>query len=178
MFPACKNNFLLCSLNQMTQLLFDFKMVAMNIAASLNDQSSTSSVVFGISLCEVYFIRCLQAKVDKSLYKKIRLQTYAICACSVCLLFVSFLLVHTIPRYPITQSPDTQSLIRDTPQCAKSILDYHASKIEHGLYACTVDNPLVKARGLSLRTGAQTMLYLSLVIQRREHSSLWKVFVS
>ena len=29
--------------------------------------------------------------------------------------------------------------------------------------ACTVDNPLAKARGLSLRTGAQTMLYLPLV---------------
>ena len=38
------------------------------------------------------------------------------------------------------------------------------SEIEHGLCACTVDNPLAKARGLSLRTGAQTMLYLSLVI--------------
>ena len=37
------------------------------------------------------------------------------------------------------------------------------SEIEHGLCACTVDNPLTKARGLSLRTGAQTMLYLSLV---------------
>ena len=37
------------------------------------------------------------------------------------------------------------------------------SEIEHGLCACTVDNPLAKARGLSLRTGAQTMLYLSLV---------------
>ena len=37
------------------------------------------------------------------------------------------------------------------------------SDIEHGLCACTVDNPLAKARGLSLRTGAQTMLYLSLV---------------
>ena len=36
------------------------------------------------------------------------------------------------------------------------------SEIEHGLCACTVDNPLAKARGLSLRTGAQTMLYLSL----------------
>ena len=33
-------------------------------------------------------------------------------------------------------------------------------EIEHGLCACTVDNPLAKARGLSLRTGAQTMLYL------------------
>ena len=37
------------------------------------------------------------------------------------------------------------------------------SEIEHGLCACTVDNPLAKARGLSLRTGAQTMLYLSLI---------------
>ena len=37
------------------------------------------------------------------------------------------------------------------------------NEIEHGLCACTVDNPLAKARGLSLPTGAQTMLYLSLV---------------
>ena len=35
------------------------------------------------------------------------------------------------------------------------------SEIEHGLCACTVDNPLAKARGLSIRTGVQTMLYLS-----------------
>ena len=41
---------------------------------------------------------------------------------------------------------------------------YHGtSEIEHGFCACTVDNPLAKARGLSLRTGGQTMLYLSLV---------------
>ena len=38
------------------------------------------------------------------------------------------------------------------------------SEIEHGLCACTVDNPLAKARGLSLRTGAQPMLYLPLVV--------------
>ena len=38
------------------------------------------------------------------------------------------------------------------------------SEIEHGLCACTVDNPLAKARGLSLRTGVQPMLYLPLVI--------------
>ena len=37
------------------------------------------------------------------------------------------------------------------------------SEIEHGLCACAIDNPLAKARGLSLRTGVQTMLYLSLV---------------
>ena len=36
------------------------------------------------------------------------------------------------------------------------------SEIGHGLCACTVDNPLAKARGLSLRTGAQPMLYLPL----------------
>ena len=35
------------------------------------------------------------------------------------------------------------------------------SEIEHGLCACTVDNPLAKARGLSLRTAAQTMLHFS-----------------
>ena len=39
------------------------------------------------------------------------------------------------------------------------------SEIEHGLCACTFDNPLPKARALSLRTGAQTMLYLSPVIK-------------
>ena len=39
---------------------------------------------------------------------------------------------------------------------------YHGiSEIEHGFCACTVDNPFAKARGLSLRSAAQTMLYLS-----------------
>ena len=37
------------------------------------------------------------------------------------------------------------------------------SEIEHGLCACTVDNPIAKARGSSLRTGAEPMLYLPLV---------------
>ena len=41
------------------------------------------------------------------------------------------------------------------------------SEIEHGLCACTVDNPLAKARGLSLCTGAQPMLYLPLESQKR-----------
>ena len=41
---------------------------------------------------------------------------------------------------------------------------YHvASDIELGLCSCTVDNPLAKARGLSLYSGAQTILLLSLV---------------
>ena len=35
------------------------------------------------------------------------------------------------------------------------------SETEYDLCACTVDNPLAIARGLSLRTGAQTMLFLS-----------------
>ena len=35
-------------------------------------------------------------------------------------------------------------------------------EIEHGLCVCTVDNPRAKARGLSLRTDAQTLLCLSL----------------
>ena len=48
------------------------------------------------------------------------------------------------------------------------------SEIEHGLCACTVDNPLAKARGLSLRTGAQTMLYLSLMTKVQ----LWPFFFS
>ena len=43
---------------------------------------------------------------------------------------------------------------------------YHGtSEIEHGLCACTIDNPRAKARGLSLRTGAQNMLYLSPVFR-------------
>ena len=38
---------------------------------------------------------------------------------------------------------------------------YHdTSEIEHGLCACTVDNPLAKARELSLHTGTQIMLFL------------------
>ena len=41
---------------------------------------------------------------------------------------------------------------------------YPVCKKEHGLCAYTVDNPLAKARGLSLRTCAQSMLYLSLIL--------------
>ena len=50
------------------------------------------------------------------------------------------------------------------------------SEIEHGLCACTVDNPLAKARGLSLRTGAQTMLYLPHVRLADEHLYWKKLF--
>ena len=41
---------------------------------------------------------------------------------------------------------------------------YHGTReIEQDLCACTVDNPVAKARGLSLHIGAQTILYLSLI---------------
>ena len=41
---------------------------------------------------------------------------------------------------------------------------YGTSEIKNGLSTCTVNNPLAEARGLlSLHTGTQTMLYLSLV---------------
>ena len=65
----------------------------------------------------------------------------------------------------VPQSTDTQSLARII---CNVYTGYHGtSEIEHGLCACTVDNPLAKARGLSLHTGAQTMLYLSHVGYRR-----------
>ena len=40
---------------------------------------------------------------------------------------------------------------------------YGTSEIEHGLCACTVDNSRAKTRELSLRIGAKTILFLSLV---------------
>ena len=59
----------------------------------------------------------------------------------------------TIHRYPIFSK-------RYFVMC-KVYTGYHGtSEIEHGLCACTGDNPLAKARGLFLRTGAQTMLCL------------------
>ena len=43
---------------------------------------------------------------------------------------------------------------------------YHCtSEIDHSLCSSTVGSPLAKARGLSLRTGAQTMLYVSLIVK-------------
>ena len=41
------------------------------------------------------------------------------------------------------------------------------NEIKHGFCACTFDNPLAKARGLPIRTGAQTVLYLSLNLHMR-----------
>ena len=61
----------------------------------------------------------------------------------------------TFYRYPIFSTRYSVMCKVYTSYCG-------TSEIEHGLCACTVDNPLAKARGLSLRTGAQPMLYLPL----------------
>ena len=63
----------------------------------------------------------------------------------------------TLQRYPIFSTRYSVMCKVYTGYCG-------TSEIEHGLCACTVDNPLAKARGLSLRTGAQIMLYLSHVM--------------
>ena len=68
----------------------------------------------------------------------------------------SFLSCTTFHRYPIFST-------RYSVMCKVYTGDCGTSEIEHGLCACTVDNPLAKARGLSLRTGAQPMLYLPLI---------------
>ena len=83
---------------------------------------------------------------------------YFIVSCFRCLLCGN---VHctTFHRYPIFSTRYSVMCKVYTGYCG-------TSEIEHGLCACTVDNPLAKARGLSLRTGAQTMLYLPHVIQR------------
>ena len=65
----------------------------------------------------------------------------------------------TIHRYPIFSTRYSVIYKVYSSYCG-------TSGIEHGLCACKVDNPLAKAQGLSLRTGAQTMLYLSLVLSR------------
>ena len=61
----------------------------------------------------------------------------------------------------------------------KVYIGYHGtSEIEHGLCTCTVDNPLAKARGLSsLRTGAQTMLYLSHIIPTLSFSVILRILI-
>ena len=60
----------------------------------------------------------------------------------------------TIHRYPIFSTRYSVMCKVYTGYCG-------TSEIEHGLCACTVNNPLAKGRGLSLGTGTQTMLYLS-----------------
>ena len=68
------------------------------------------------------------------------------------------------PSGIVTRSPDTctQLLsIRYLVTCMVYTEYRGTNKTEHGLTACTVDNPLAKARGLSFRTCEQTELYLS-----------------
>ena len=67
----------------------------------------------------------------------------------------------TIHRYPIFSTKYSVICKVYTGYCG-------TSEKEHGLRACTVDNPLAKARGLSLRTGAQTMLYLPLIFCKKK----------
>ena len=71
----------------------------------------------------------------------------------------------TIHRYPILS-------MRYSVMCKVYTGYCGTSEIEHGSCARTVYNPLAKARGLSLCTGAQTMLYLSLVRQSTDTQSL------
>ena len=64
----------------------------------------------------------------------------------------------------VRQFTDNQNLIKSYTALCKVYTGYYGtSEIEHGLCACTVDNPLAKAQGVSLRTGAQTYKYLSWV---------------
>ena len=72
----------------------------------------------------------------------------------------------------VLQSSDTLIFGMRYPVTYRVYTGYHGtSEMEHGLFACTVDNPLSKARGLSLHTGAQTMLYLS-VRKPSRHTTL------
>ena len=65
----------------------------------------------------------------------------------------------TIYRYPNFST-------RYSVMC-KVYTGYHGtSEIEHDLCACTVNNPLAKAWEFSVRTGAQSMLYMYLVKAR------------
>ena len=75
----------------------------------------------------------------------------------------------TIHRYP-------NFCMRNSVMCKVYTGYCGTSEIKHGLCACTIFNPLAKARGLSLRTGAQSMLYLSLVsskLYNTENSKTW-----
>ena len=89
----------------------------------------------------------------------------ATCIKQACIHFLkkaSILNCTTIHSYPIFSTRYSIMCKVYTGYCG-------TSEIEHGLCACTVDNPLAKARGLSLRTGAQTMLYLPHVAVLSKH---------
>ena len=125
-----------------------------------------------ISVCLVVYVFVCRGKPernDQNLYLfSCGIQHYvntSICACvyelyvclCVCVSSSVSITCTTFHRYPIFSKRYSVLWKVYTGYCG-------TSEIEHGLCACTVDNPLAKARGLSLRTGAQTMLYLPLVI--------------
>ena len=65
----------------------------------------------------------------------------------------------------VPQSSDTHIFSTRYLVTCKIYTGYHGvCEVELDLSACTVDNPLAKARGLSLRTDVQTMLYLLFIM--------------
>ena len=68
--------------------------------------------------------------------------------------FILFHFGSSVHRYPIFST-------RYSVMCKVYTGCHDISEIEHGLCACMVDNPLPKARGLSLHTGAQTICSIS-----------------
>ena len=108
-----------------------------------------------MSLLPIVFKKDFEFIYALSFYVK-KLQNFSIkqtCQ-SVLNIYVAYMYCTTFHRYPIFSTRYSVMCKVYTGYCG-------TSEIEHGLCACTVDNPLAKARGLSLRTGAQTMFYLS-----------------
>ena len=67
----------------------------------------------------------------------------------------------------IPQFPDTHIFCIKFPVMCKVYTGYNAiNEIEQGLSVCAVENSLAKDRGLSLRTGGQTILYFPPVIRK------------
>ena len=78
----------------------------------------------------------------------------------------------SLPRKSVVRLTDRPDMTLDVYRGRKTTIQYNTmcmvytgycgtSEIEHGLCTYMVNNSLAKARGLSLRTGAQIMLYLS-----------------
>ena len=62
--------------------------------------------------------------------------------------------LHFIPHLPEIANFSTKYFILSKVHTDESGIKY----LHHGLSACTGDNPLAKNRGLSPRTGGQTMV--------------------
>ena len=117
---------------------------------------STGSNVISNAHCSM--ISLLQGKIN-ILEKKKKTYWNLFSITDNLILKVSSRTCTTFHRYPIFS-------MRYSVMCKVYTGYCGTSEIEHGLCACMVDNPLAKARGLSLRTGAQPMLYLP----QRTHS--------